>query len=73
MVKATYRPVLEDGADYFCPECGGRDSANLFWFAVTPDGKTHVNHKECFDQDWIKEATFIPRPLEHYSQIYEQE
>jgi hypothetical protein len=58
-----YRPVKNDGANYTCTDCLEEKQFNLVWYVITPNHKQMVLCKTCVDPDWLKDATFNPKPI----------
>ena len=58
-MEPSYKPVKDDGANWYCSECGEYGKAKDVWFISCPNGSKGIYHKNCIDTDWLKIATFI--------------
>lgn len=55
-----YWEVADDGAPFRCSDCGEVGNAADMLYALTPNGKTSMQHKACTDDWWLSKATKMP-------------
>lgn len=58
-----YWDVGDDGALWECQSCWQRSHASEMIGVLTPNGKFSIDHRECIDEDWLKNATHMSGKL----------